>query len=330
MNGLSGLLGAIAAKRRYAMAAACVGLVVVAVTSKSALAQVEFNTRMIVLDAANPGPNSQINDTREARNILRGIVTDVNIAEDVTGTVDLIDFAGGSGALTFTDYPYPNGVAGEGQDDFTVQVTGFLEIPEGDWTIGFNTDDGGVISMPRVNFVATGNENGADGTPGEIMYNGTRGFAWTYGHFTVPAGETLKTEFEAIMFERGGGDGFEVSHVDGHTDGVDLALGLELGDAGFGWKLLETGPDSGDFNWDGEVSLADFLILAENFGTGQTFAQGDNNGDNRVDLVDFGELFPLLSAPAGAAVSAVPEPGTATLLSLACLCLLTLRRPGRE
>ena len=210
------LLTGVFRKRLNSAACLClVGMTIFASVGSNSAMALDFNTRMILLDAANPGANAQINNAREARGILNGTVTDVNIETDVSGTIDFIDFAGGGGAYPNFDYPYPNDVNDSTQNDFTVQVTGFLEIPEGTWYIGLNTDDGGIITMPRVEFTNTVNENGATGIPGELIYDGTRGQGtFTYGEFTVPVGETLRTEFEAIMFERGGGDSFEVAVLD--------------------------------------------------------------------------------------------------------------------
>ena len=91
------------------------------------------------------------------------------------------------------------------------------------------------------------------------------------------------------------------------------------------------GVTPGDFNSDGVVDLADFTILADNFGTGNTFEQGDNNFDRQVDLRDFMELRELLNAPAGAAgAQAVPEPGSLALMCLAGSALWVVRRRNRQ
>lgn len=66
----------------------------------------------------------------------------------------------------------------------------------------------------------------------------------------------------------------------------------------------------GDFNGDGFVNFADFLILGDNFGghlDGPVTA-GDIDFDGDVDLDDFGEFKAVLAAQAPAQAQAVPEP----------------------
>ena len=63
------------------------------------------------------------------------------------------------------------------------------------------------------------------------------------------------------------------------TDLAGNAIGGFAGDAFF---------LNGDFNRDRAVNLADFTVLANNFGrTSATFAQGDATNDGRVNLADF-------------------------------------------
>ncbi len=71
----------------------------------------------------------------------------------------------------------------------------------------------------------------------------------------------------------------------------------------------------GDFNADGNIDMGDFAILADNFVTGTTFEEGDNNFDGRVNLHDFVEFKAIYNA-AQTGVAAVPEP-TALALILA-------------
>ena len=74
----------------------------------------------------------------------------------------------------------------------------------------------------------------------------------------------------------------------------------------------------GDFNEDGMIDVADFQILADNFGEGTTFAQGDFNGDRTVDLTDFVGFRQVFTEAQGQA-AAVPEPTALTLLIMTLL-----------
>ena len=79
------------------------------------------------------------------------------------------------------------------------------------------------------------------------------------------------------------------TNLDGQIDILDIStiLGAASFDAAAtgGWA-------AGDFNHDGRMNLADFNVLASNFGMsgGATFAQGDANYDGNVNLADFNIL----------------------------------------
>jgi hypothetical protein len=86
----------------------------------------------------------------------------------------------------------------------------------------------------------------------------------------------------------------------------------------------------GDFDGNGNVDFADFLILGNNFLShldGPVTA-GDIDFDGDVDLDDFGE-FKLVFAASQAAGQAesVPEPASALLVLLAVVGCLKLRSP---
>jgi hypothetical protein len=89
------------------------------------------------------------------------------------------------------------------------------------------------------------------------------------------------------------------------------------------------GLQPGDFDLDGNVTMADFVILSDNFGTGTTLAQGDANQDGRVGLDDF-QIFAANFTPAGAPLAGVPEPGGLALLGLASVLLLSFTRGRRS
>jgi len=109
----------------------------------------------------------------------------------------------------------------------------------------------------------------------------------------------------------------------------------------------------GDLNLDGAVTISDFIDLASNFNAvGKTWQEGDLNYDGSVTISDFIDLasnFNATYAGAGSAVSAddvqtlasfassigvdpsiigsaVPEPGTMSLLAVGAIGLMGRRR----
>ena len=82
----------------------------------------------------------------------------------------------------------------------------------------------------------------------------------------------------------------------------------------------------GDFDGNGEVEFADFLILTNNFNVPGSYSQGDVSLNGQIDLEDFSIFRRIIGGanPANAAV--VPEPSSSLLLLLAALALPLFRR----
>ena len=265
------ILGALGLFRRRISRKLTVTAACAVALSATSLNAADFDGRYIRVTG------DQINNTAEALGILRGTAAPRTIVEDVRGSVEFIDLGGGGG--TFPDTaPYLNGTADTSQDDFLQQMTGLVTIPAGDWSIGFGSDDGGTVILSGVEFSARHNAT-AGTADDEVRFNGTRGHGWTMGEFSLD--EPLTTQFEAVFFERGGGDSFEVAILDdlvGSNDPTDFEI---IGDGVLGWEILEITP--GDFDLNGSVEFTDFLTLAANFGTGTLNSQGDINFSGRVD-----------------------------------------------
>ena len=75
----------------------------------------------------------------------------------------------------------------------------------------------------------------------------------------------------------------------------------------------------GDFNDDGNVNLADFLIMSENFDrvfpVAESFAKGDQTRDGSVDLADFVQVRQIFAAQSAAGAAAVPEPQSLAMVA---------------
>jgi alpha-amylase len=98
-------------------------------------------------------------------------------------------------------------------------------------------------------------------------------------------------------------------------------------------KLFRTVP--GDFNLDGQVDGADYVVLRKNLGhTGATFLQGDATFDGVIGADDlqlwranFGFVRqPLSAAGSGVSLAAVPEPAAWRLISICFVWAISLRR----
>jgi hypothetical protein len=149
------------------------------------------------------------------------------------------------------------------------------------------------------------------------------------------------------------GDGIYDSGLAAHANS---AIGVAVVTDAHGDKLTMVRTTRlGDLNLDGTVTIADFLALAGNFnvaGVGITWEEGDLNGDQAVTIADFlglaGNFNASYSGSAGVVDpadlqtlanfassigvdpsvigSAVPEPGTLSLLAIGGLGLMARRR----
>lgn len=336
-----GFLGMLKFRKRAARVAVVAAAVTICcASSQDAMAQ--FDTRFIRVHPA--GPNGAIGNLSEALGILNGNVVDAILNEDITGELEgSVDLGGGIGTFDFEQQPYLNGVEDDSMGGFAQIVSGTVEIPAGDYTIGCGSDDGCFVtfSNPEITFIDTYNENGNNLGDSTIFYNPGRGHDWTFGTFSVADDTT--TGIQMGFYEGGGGDSFEVAifdeHIleeeagpDGGARGATAGLFIELGDGALDWKV--TGDPyvsiAGDFNADGIVDAADAEILVENFGDEGGFASGDINFDGDINMHDASLFRPIYAAAsAGGEASVVPEPGSVSLLLVGFAALLGFRRRKR-
>lgn len=90
--------------------------------------------------------------------------------------------------------------------------------------------------------------------------------------------------------------------------------------------------NTADFNGDGEIDAADYVIWRKHNGAigSGTQSTGDANGDTNVDSLDYAEWSKNFgSSPAGSGGGAVPEPSTVMLLLLGISAFSPRRRSNK-
>lgn len=170
-----------------------------------------------VVDVIDSGTNPTIDNTTEARDVittvgtaLPGTVGDWAFSANDFGTIASVDNGGTDRLHTAAQLslaPYDG-------TDIAIRYSGGIYFPAGDYSMFMNGDDGSSIVIPGVTFINRfGNVNGTPAAD-EILFEAPTGNSNTGAQFTIPAGG-LVTTFEAVWFERGGGDHFEVELFSG-------------------------------------------------------------------------------------------------------------------
>lgn len=97
-----------------------------------------------------------------------------------------------------------------------------------------------------------------------------------------------------------------------------------------GAPVLEQIENVGDFNGDGQVSLADFLVMADNFNErfpiAESYSKGDADRNGRVDLNDFIILRDAFGGAGEPDSAVVPEPSGLYLAMFGFLALAKRRK----
>ena len=168
---------------------------------------------------------------------------------------EFIDFNGGP--IGADNNPWPIDVV----DDFVVRAIADVTIPAGEWAVGWNSDDGGQITIPGIEFLTAFEQNAGE-TPDnnlgdQIIFDGNRGNRASWGSFSLS--EPLETTINVSMWERGGGDNFEVFYADVQDNfGFDAAdLIFDDGVPGPDDYSLLGDPDSFFASWDVRVPSAE-------------------------------------------------------------------------
>lgn len=139
------------------------------------------------------------------------------------------------------------------------------------------------------------------------------------------ASDAVKSEAVGAVSGDVGGTAYDFDGSGG-TDDADVSFVSNLfGVDGTGGGCV-VGALVGDFDGDGSVAFADFLVLSSNFAQEVgTYEEGDANCDGTVDFADFLSVSTNFGATA-ASPAAVPEPSSGLLVMLGAMLALAARR----
>ena len=155
------------------------------------------------------------------------------LQQDITADYPVINH-GTSGSF-LNNLLLPNGLAADEQ--YTLEISADIFIPQGTWTIDAGTDDGFELVIPGLTFVdpATGASLGTD----TLIFPGPRGHAHTSGTIIVGEGG-LSTTLRMVYYENGGGESAELSVASGQQV-FNAATFTLLGDnVPTGWEVKTT------------------------------------------------------------------------------------------
>lgn len=230
------------------------------------------------------------------------------------------------------------GRGSDGEESFHLRIG---TNNNGEERVGYITDGGAttVFDLPTV--VGEDGPNDLDNTGGFTAENGP-GFNAELANVRLllgPSGFTVN-----FSYPEEGTSGFSNSYVSAELPYNGSAM--DLAQLEFTYEAsASTGNNSGymldeisvsgfedvlqgDFNFDGEITAADYQTIRDNFLVGTTYTEGDFNFDGRVNIDDFAGLKEAAMQIEGAVV---PEPNSQTLaMVLFGAMAAVLRRPRRR
>ena len=121
----------------------------------------------------------------------------------------------------------------------------------------------------------------------------------------------------------------------GSADGVNeswIQAGTVFGTTAarlFGISSLLTVPLSGDYNGNGVVDAADYIVWRDTLGQTGVGLAADGNADGIIDSLDYdvwASHFGQSSSDSAGASATIPEPSTVALLAVGCIVALVARR----
>lgn len=284
-----------------------------------------------------------LNDVPSALNVQNGVPWDVNNSD--TPLSDAVAEIGVyyelDGEWVWAAVPaYTQDLTQMGIPEFNTNPFVFQQTLSG-LTVETNSDfvtpgtfDQANVEIWSTNYAAANGADVPDADASTFDFGDVVDSSGNYGSFQFHNTEELETIFAINRFNAG--DAYDTTIGNSDDDNPDGTFGGAS--ANFDERILQIWVKpfediAGDFNADGAVDNADFLVFSANFNeTGTTRDTGDLNGDFATDLRDFIIFRESFNAQAGAAVAAsVPEPATFSLACLAALMgvLSTRRRQSR-